>query len=135
MRLALVGLMAFLAAVPGAARRSPVPGAGSGRLVVVKMVDQGGGQYRFAPGQVTVAPGDTVRWEEASDAPHNVQFDSWPHGARPGSAQVGPLLTAKGATYQLVIDGRFPPGTYTYECTPHGSLGMKATLTVVTGGA
>lgn len=134
MRLAMLGLVAMIAGVPGAPRL--VAGnTGPGHLVVVKMVNQGGGQYRFAPAQVTVAPGDTVRWLESSDAPHNVQFDSWPRGAKPGSAQIGPLLTAPGSTYQVVIDNRFPAGNYTYECTPHGSLGMKATMTVAPGGA
>ncbi|HEX9105751.1 MAG TPA: plastocyanin/azurin family copper-binding protein [Longimicrobiales bacterium] len=94
------------------------------------MIDSGGGQYHFAPAQVTVQQGDTVRWLESSGAPHNVQFDRWPKGAKLGSSQMGPLLTSKGATYQLVIDGRFPAGTYAYECTPHGMLGMKAQLTV-----
>lgn len=134
MRTVLASL-AIALVVAGATAAAPARGNGPGHLVVIRMVDQGGGQYRFAPAQVNVAPGDTVRWEEASDAPHNVQFDTWPKGAKPGSAQTGPLLTTKGATYQVVIDGRFPPGTYTYECTPHGALGMKAKLTVAAGGA
>ncbi len=116
MRGRLVGTMALLLGLAAAAPAHADPGKG-GKLVVVKMVDQGGGQYRFAPAAVTVQPGDTVRWLETS-------------GAKLGSAQAGPLLTSKGASYQLVIDGRFPAGTYAYECLPHGMLGMKATLTV-----
>ncbi len=125
----LVGTMALVVGLAAAAPVHADPGKG-GKVVVVKMVDQGGGQYRFEPAAVTVQAGDTVRWLEASGAPHNVQFDKWPSGAKLGSAQAGPLLTSKGSSYQLVIDGRFPAGTYAYECLPHGMLGMKATLTV-----
>ncbi len=129
MRGMMLGTMALLLGLVATAPLHADPGKG-GHVVVVKMVEQGGGQYRFEPAAVTVQPGDTVRWLETSGAPHNVQFDKWPGGARLGGAQAGPLLTSKGATYQLVIDGRFPPGTYAYECLPHGMLGMKATLTV-----
>ncbi len=129
MRATTVGMAMLLVGLVAAAPVHADPGKG-GHLVVVKMVDQGGGTYRFDPATVTVQPGDTVRWLETSGAPHNVQFDKWPSGSKLGSAQMGPLLTAKGATYQVVIDGRFLPGTYAYECTPHGMLGMKATLTV-----
>lgn len=129
MRATSLGMAVLLVGLVAAAPVHADPGKG-GKLVVVKMVDQGGGTYRFDPATVTVQPGDTVRWLEASGAPHNVQFDKWPSGAKLGSSQAGPLLTSKGATYQLVIDGRFPAGTYAYECLPHGMLGMKATLTV-----
>ncbi len=102
---------------------------GPGHLVTVKMV-KAGAAYAFSPAEVTVQPGDTVRWIQDSDAPHNVQFDSSPKGAKLGGAQSGPFLTAAGQTYQLVIDGRFPAGKYAYECTPHGTMGMKGTLVV-----
>ncbi len=111
-------------------------GAGSaaakepGHVVVVKMVKQGGSDYRFEPATVTVQPGDVLQFEQDSDAPHNVQFDSWAKGAKLGSAQMGPYLTSQGQTYKLVIDSRFPAGKYTYECTPHGAMGMKGTITV-----
>ncbi len=129
MRATSLGMAVLLLGLVAAAPVQADPGKG-GHLVVVKMVDQGGGTYRFEPAAVTVQPGDTVRWLETSGAPHNVQFDKWPSGAKLGSSQAGPLLTSKGATYQLVIDARFPAGTYGYECLPHGMLGMKATLTV-----
>ncbi len=102
---------------------------GPGHLVTVKMV-KAGAAYQFSPTEVTVQRGDTVRWVQDSDAPHNVQFDNTPKGAKLGGAQSGPYLTAAGQTYQLVIDGRFPAGKYAYECTPHGAMGMKGTLVV-----
>ncbi len=117
------GVLFAVSAAPAVATGGP------GHLVVVKMVKQGN-DYRFSPAAVTVQPGDTVRWLQASDAPHNVQFDSWAKGARIGSVRMGPYLTAPGQTYQLVVDQRFTAGTYAYECTPHGAMGMKASLTV-----
>ena len=123
-------LAAALVALPVMGAQRVAATGGPGHLVEVKMVKQGGSNYRFSPDNITVQPGDTVRWIEDSDAPHNVQFDSWPKGARLGGAQMGSYVTTMGQTYQVVIDSRFTPGKYAYECTPHGVLGMKATLTV-----
>ena len=123
-------LAAALVALPVMGGQRLAATGAPGHVVEVKMVKQGGSNYRFAPDNITVQPGDTVRWIQDSDAPHNVQFDSWPKGAHLGGAQMGSYLTAPGQTYQVVIDGRFPAGKYAYECTPHGMLGMKATLTV-----
>ncbi len=123
-------LAAALLALPVAGAGRLAAKGGPGHLIEVKMVKQGGSDYRFSPASVTVQPGDTVRWIQASDAPHNVQFDSWPKGAKLGGAQLGTFVTAPGQASQLVIDSRFPAGKYAYECTPHGAMGMKATLTV-----
>ncbi len=122
-------LAAALLALPMVGARSLAASGGPGHVVEVKMVKEGS-NYAFSPANVTVQPGDTIRWIEASDAPHNVQFDSWPKGAKLGGAQMGTFLSAPGERYQLVIDGRFTAGKYAYECTPHGVMGMKATITV-----
>ncbi len=122
-------LAAALLALPMVGARGLAASGGPGHVVEVKMVKQGS-SYAFSPASVTVQPGDTIRWIQASDAPHNVQFDSWAKGARIGSVRMGPYLTSPGQSYQLVVDQRFTPGTYAYECTPHGAMGMKATLTV-----
>ncbi len=126
MSLAIVGLVMGTALGAGVLAAK----SGPGHLVTVKMVKGSGGTYQFSPAEVSVQPGDTVRWVQDSDAPHNVQFDSSPKGAKLGAAQSGPYLTAAGQTYQLVIDSRFPAGKYAYECTPHGAMGMKGTLVV-----
>lgn len=132
-KLVSLAMVAALAAPAlGMTKVAAVPGPG--HLVVVKMVKSGGSDYRFSPAAVTVQPGDTVRWIQDSDAPHNVQFDSSPKGAKLGAAQSGPYLTSAGQTYEVVIDGRFPAGKYAYECTPHGAMGMKATLVVAPAG-
>jgi plastocyanin len=122
-----VALLAGLAGTAGASAQAP---RAPGHVVVVKMVEMAGQQFRFQPASITVQPGDTVRWVQESTAPHNVQFESKPKGARLGGAEMGGYLTSKGETYQLVIDGRFPIGSYGYLCTPHGPMGMKGTMTV-----
>lgn len=121
------GLLAPLVVAAGVAAQAP---RAPRHVVVVHMVEIAGQQFRFQPASITVQPGDTVRWVQESSAPHNVQFESKPKGAKLGAADTGPYLTGKGETYQLVMDGRFPVGSYGYLCTPHGPMGMKGTITV-----
>jgi plastocyanin len=102
----------------------------TGRLHIVKMVDKSTAEWRFEPSELTVAPGDTVRWVQEDVVPHNVEFRETPDGAALGAASFGEFLLQKGATYELVIDDRFADGTYVYVCTPHDPMGMRATLKV-----
>ena len=101
------------------------------RIVTVSMLDKSTAQWRFEPDNITVRPGDTIRWVQDDIVPHNVEFKSVPSGADLGDAMLGPFLFTKGEAYELVVDERFADGTYEYSCTPHDPLGMKATLTVV----
>ncbi len=98
--------------------------------VIVQMVDKSNAEWRFEPAQVTVHPGDTLRFVQADVVPHNVEFKKTPDKANLGEARMGRFLTTKGETYDLVIDSRFSPGTYKYVCTPHIAMGMKASFTV-----
>ena len=102
----------------------------AGRVVVVRMVDVSPTEFRFEPAAVTVAPGDTVRFEQTTVMPHNVEFRDVPDGTNLGAAQMGPFLTKPGETYDVVINSRFAAGVHHYVCTPHELLGMKGTLTV-----
>ncbi|HZD03363.1 MAG TPA: plastocyanin/azurin family copper-binding protein [Longimicrobiales bacterium] len=129
-RTALIAL-AMLSLAPfqmGAAALHP-PGDDP-QVINVRMVDEGGGQWRFEPASVDARPGDIVRFTQGDVVPHNVQFKSGPQDADLGDAAMGPFLTHKGETYDVVINQRFPPGTYHFVCTPHEMLGMKGTLTV-----
>jgi manganese oxidase len=104
--------------------------------VVEVTVNDDGGQLRFEPAEIAVRRGDVVRFTTGSTTlPHNVEFvrNGAPHGAELGDAWQGPYLAKPGATYEVVVDGRFPDGTYNFVCTPHASLGMKGTM-VVSGG-
>ncbi len=105
-------------------------------VIVVKLVTKGGSApYGFAPSSLTAQKGDTVRFVEDAGVMHNVHFKSHPAGAKLGSATVGPYLTAKGQTYDVVIDARFTAGKYEFVCDPHEMLGMVGTLTVVSSAA
>ena len=125
--MALAGSASLLAGQARAQHASTPPG----HLVVVKMVDRGGSTpYAFEPANVSVQPGDTLRFLETAGVMHNVRFKSHPSGAHLGAAGTGPYLTKKGQTYDLVIDGRFSTGTYNFVCDPHESVGMHGTLIV-----
>ena len=84
----------------------------------------------FSPSALTVTPGTTVAWQNASGTIHNV---TW--------------VTAAGRTAAVAGDGAgdidnfssgshtrqfTTPGTYDFYCTIHGSptAGMHGTLTV-----
>jgi len=104
-------------------------------VVEVRMVDAGGGQWRFEPATIDVHPGDVVRFVQDDVAPHNVQFKDVPSGSDLGAAVMGPFLLQKGETYELAIDERFAFGDHAYVCTPHEPLGMVGTINVVAEGS
>lgn len=106
-------------------------GADAPTVVEVRMIDAGGGQWRFEPSSVEAHTGDIVRFIQDDIAPHNVQFQDVPAGTQLGAAIMGPFLLQKGETYDIAIDDRFTPGAHTYVCTPHEPLGMVGQITVV----
>ena len=124
----VVAVALFLAAFAAPAARAQT--APHGHLITVRLVDKPNGQFAFEPASIEAQQGDTVRFVQASSAPHNVSFRSHPKGANLGAAAVGPYVISSGQTYDLVIDRRFTVGTYAFACDPHESLGMKGTLTV-----
>jgi len=113
----------------GTPRLGPVPARSAG-VVEIRMVDVSTTEYRFVPSDVTVSPGDTVRFRQTGRMPHNVDFRDVPAGSRLSAAKAGPYLIKTGETYDLVIDSRFAGGRHAYVCTPHEAFGMKGTLTV-----
>ena len=124
---ATLASLCFLSAPASAQGPSVEPG----HLVVVKLiVNAGGSTFGFEPANVAVQHGDTLRFVEDAGVMHNVRFKSHPGGARLGAAATGPYLTAKGQTYDLVIDARFTDGRYEFVCDPHELLGMHGVLTV-----
>jgi plastocyanin len=102
----------------------------AGRVVIIKTVEVSATSFKFEPSEVTVQPGDTVRFVQTSGMPHNVEFTKTPAGSKLGAAKVGPYFVALNQTYDVVIDTRFPSGQYKYICSPHVSLGMKGTISV-----
>lgn len=123
--IAFVGAVALWFAFPLAAQNAP-------HVVVVKMTETPGGQFAFQPAGISAQRGDTVRFVQASSAPHDVDFKKIPKGAKLGSESIGPYVMTSGQSYDLVIDSRFVDGVYEFACDPHESVGMHGTLTVGT---
>jgi plastocyanin len=123
--IAFAGVVALAVSLPLAAQGAP-------HLITVKLADVAGGQFAFQPAAISAQRGDTVRFVQASSAPHDVDFKKMPKGAKLGSESVGPYMMTPGQTYDLVIDGRFVDGAYDFVCDPHESVGMHGTLTVGT---
>ena len=99
-------LLAWLPAVSAAPLPQPT--------VNISMVDNA-----FQPQNLTVQVGTTVVWTNNGNNPHTSTSDTglWDSG-----------LLSKGQTFSRTFD---TPGTFPYHCTPHQSLGMVGTLTVV----
>jgi len=122
-------LLASLA--PAGQAVGQTPSAVHGRSIVIEMVTKSGGaSFAFKPAEVTAQHGDTLRFVNDAVMPHNIHFKTHPAGARITDIEVGPCVTAKGQTYDVVIDGRFTPGRYEFVCDPHEALGMRGVLTV-----
>jgi plastocyanin len=101
-------------------------------MIVVKLIERGGSTpYAFEPANIEAEHGDTVRFLQSADVPHNVRFTKEPSGAKLGGATTGPYLVSKGDKYDLIIDGRFSNGQYAFVCDPHESMGMHGSLNVV----
>ena len=81
------------------------------------------GDNFFSPAKLTIEPGDTVRWTNASGgAPHNVTSDT---GAW------APSDTATGFTFEITFDD---PGSFYYRCTVHSGL-QQGNITVESAAA
>lgn len=127
----LAALVMFSAAAMTAAAWTQAPIADEAPQVhVVKMIDVSATEYVFEPKELTVKKGDTVRFEQTSSTPHNVEFRELPDGSDPGDQKMGPYLNAPGETYDVVIDDRFAEGVHNYVCTPHEFMGMTGSITV-----
>lgn len=82
-------------------------------------------QNFFSPDKLTIQPGDTVIFENAQDAPHEVMFISQPKAV--DEMIMSPMHDKKGDkfTYTFTV-----PGTYKFHCHPHEALGMDGTIIV-----
>jgi len=124
-------------AAPAAAEQPAAPAA-SGTTHDVDMVLEGK-DYKYVPSEITVKPGDVIRFHNKSGGPHNVSFwpDSIPQGAASAiqmpetTAQLaGPILVNQDATYDVTFASNAPAGEYKFYCLPHLALGMKGKITV-----
>ena len=102
----------------------------------VKMLGDEKG-YRFEPVDITIKPGDGVRWTMVSGGPHNVAFQNVANGKAQLSANMpnqisdlsSPMLLNPNEKYEVSF-ANVPAGKYDYICTPHIATGMKGSVTV-----
>jgi plastocyanin len=75
--------------------------------------------YLFSPATTNIAVGDTVRWANKGNAPHNTTSD--------GGAWASKQLMNSGESYSFKFTSA---GTFTYRCTLHAGQGQKGTIVV-----
>ena len=80
--------------------------------------------YYFEPAELTIQPGDTVKWVNVQEDMHNAVADSVPKGAEFFES---PMLEEEGADWSYTFTTK---GTYSYHCHPHAAVGMKGIITV-----
>jgi plastocyanin len=129
------------AAAPAAA---PAAGAASAAAVTgtiheIRMVGDAQG-FRFEPANVTVAPGDGVKFIMVSGAPHNVAFENVADAAKaqldaniPAADKQGELATRyfTNPNEETIISfANIPAGTYNFVCVPHAPMNMRGAITV-----
>ncbi|HUE95156.1 MAG TPA: plastocyanin/azurin family copper-binding protein [Longimicrobiaceae bacterium] len=109
------------------------PGDG-GEVHLVRLV-QRGDSYAFDPAELTIAPGDVVRFVTTGSQPESVAFQ--PDGATAEAAEFirshgldrGALLTEPGDDYDVTFP-EAPPGYYPFQSLPHAGYGMRGTIRV-----
>lgn len=119
----------------GTATAAPI----TGTTHEVKMIGDAQG-YRFEPANITVKPGDGIKFTMISGGPHNVAFDPASVAADVKgqldaniSEKMGELSSAMkmNAGESITVSfGNIKAGTYQYHCTPHLAMGMKGVVTV-----
>jgi plastocyanin len=90
--------------------------------------------YVFSPSEVTVQPGDTVKFIQVNSR-HNVMFDSKKIKDKDQQTLFKKLshkklLKKKNDQIVITIPDETKPDTYDFFCTPHKSSGMKGHLIV-----
>lgn len=126
------------AGATGAVAADPVV-AQEGRTHTVDMTDQ----LVFEPDELTIAPGDTVVWENVGTVGHSVTAyeEEIPEDAEFFAS--GGLTSEQAARDAYPSEGDIPggesyqhsfevAGEYGYFCIPHEAVGMVGTLTVTT---
>jgi plastocyanin len=112
----------------------------TGQTYEVKMLQDAQGNYKYEPANITVKPGDAVKFVMVSGGPHNVAFDpsQVPANAKAQlsanmpqqvSELSSPMMMNPNETYTISFGG-IPAGKYDFHCTPHLAMGMRGSVTV-----
>jgi plastocyanin len=102
-----------------------------------------GTTYKYEPNDLTIAPGDGIKFIMVSNGPHNVAFDAAQPALANATAKAqlmanmteqvmelsGKTLTMPNEEYVISFAG-MPAGTYDFFCTPHIAMNMKGKVTV-----
>jgi plastocyanin len=96
------------------------PMTASADTITVKMGSDKGALV-FEPKEVTIKPGDTVKWVNNKAFPHNIIFDSNPEASHK-KLLLKPNIAAE-STFNEV-------GEFSYYCTPHRGAGMVGKVIV-----
>ena len=127
------------AAAPGAAAGAVAAIPATGTTFEVKMYGDDKG-YRFEPANLTIKPGDAVKFIAVTGFPHNVAFDPTTVPAD-SKAQLdanmdqkmselsSPMLMNPNEAYTVSFGG-VKAGAYPFHCTPHLAMNMKGVITV-----
>lgn len=128
------------AAAPAAAPAATVAAAPiTGKTWEVKMIGDAT-TYKYDPAELTIAPGDGIKFIMVSNGPHNVAFDpaTLPAAAKAQlmanmTEQVtelsGKYLQTPNEEYVISFAG-VPAGTYEFFCTPHLAMNMRGKVTI-----
>lgn len=108
-------LTLFAALVIAGCATSATP---SGRRITIEMKD-----YEFSPKQVEVSPDERITWVLQNKGPHLHEFAS-PEGG------LQEVEIPAGQTMEVAWTAPSRPGSYTFVCPVHESLGMKMTVVV-----
>jgi plastocyanin len=83
------------------------------------------GDNTFTPGEVTIAPGETVTWTHQGIGTHSVTADD---GSFDSSPSCPPTCLANGQTFRQTFS---TAGTFRYHCRIHGGAGGEGMSGIV----
>lgn len=87
-----------------------------------------GGMLKFEPAELSIKPGDTVKWVNNKLSPHNVVFDSTKVAETfAGKANHKGMLFQPGEFFETTFSDA---GEYPYYCEPHRGAGMVGKISV-----
>jgi plastocyanin len=116
----------------GLAARTEAPRGAAVRIISIVQHDR---RNRFDPVEVTVSPGDAVRFVLTGGRPESVVFDDaavTPEVAafiREHSMNLGVLMIEPGQSHEVSFEGA-PPGRYPFRSIPHAEEGMAGVVIV-----
>jgi len=92
------------------------------------------GMLQFQPKQVSLKPGDTIKWVNNKVPPHNVVFDAKKNPNKDATLAKGlshkQLLMSPKQEFTTTIPVDAPAGEYTFYCEPHRGAGMVGKVIV-----